>query len=118
MPSSGRVVRITRKDPRKVHSTWPRGFNLRMASTNSGGSTWIEVRIMDFSAPELDDPGGADARGTLRRLVLNREAQCVVTPGRTGTHSYDRTHAICRAGGGGRTIGDLMREAEAPEGGR
>lgn len=92
------------------------GDSICVGPANSGGATWIEVRIMDFNAPEMSEAGGANARRILRRLVLNREAQCVVTPGRTGTRSYDRTHAICRVGG--RTIGDLMREAEAPEGGR
>ncbi|WP_415289057.1 hypothetical protein RSD66_03870 [Brevundimonas sp. S1H14] len=37
-------------------------------STNP--STWIEVRLADFNAPELNAPGGRAARDQLRRLVM------------------------------------------------
>lgn len=92
------------------------GDSLCVGPANGDGSTWIEVRLMDFSAPEMRE--GAPARAAkqaLERVALGREAQCVVTRGDSGTRSWDRTHAICRVDG--RTIGDLMREAGAPEGG-
>ncbi|MEZ5960639.1 MAG: hypothetical protein R3C30_09475 [Hyphomonadaceae bacterium] len=92
------------------------GDGLCVGPASGGGATWIEVRLMDFDAPELRQPGGEEARQTLRRLVFGRRVDCVVTPGRRGTTtSYDRTHAVCRLGG--RRVGDLMRAAGVTEGG-
>lgn len=78
---------------------------------SSSGSTWVEVRLADFNAPELNQAGGREARDTLRRLVMGRRATC-----RAGRRSYDRVVAHCTVGG--RPIGDLMREAGIEEGGR
>lgn len=71
----------------------------------------VEIRLADFNAPELQEPGGRDARETLRRLVMGRRAIC-----RAGRRSYDRVVARCEVGGTG--IGDLMRRAGVREGGR
>lgn len=92
------------------------GDSLCVGPATGAGATWIEVRLMDFNAPETRE--GAPARAAkraLERVALGREVQCVVTRGRAGTTSFDRTHAVCRING--RAIGDLMREAGAPEGG-
>lgn len=76
----------------------------------SQGSTWVEVRLADFSAPELSETGGRDARETLRELVMGRRATC-----RAGRRSYDRVVAHCTVGGTG--IGALLRRAGVREGG-
>lgn len=79
-------------------------------------STWIEVRLADFDAPELNASGGRAARDRLRRLVMGRQLDCVATHGRNGpVIVYDRVIATCRLNG--RRIGDLMRAAGIREGG-
>lgn len=85
--------------------------------TSSDPSTWIEVRVADFNAPELNGPGGQEARATLRRLAMGREASCTAQRGRRGrVVVYDRVIAVCRIDG--RSVGDLMREAGVSEGRR
>lgn len=80
-------------------------------------ATWIEVRLADFNAPELNADGGRPARAVLVRIAMGRQAQCVAGGGRSGrVVSYDRVIATCRIGG--RRIGDLLREAGVEEGGR
>jgi hypothetical protein len=80
------------------------------------GPTWIEVRLADFNAPELREPGGRAAKTTLSRLAMGREIECVATPGRSGrVRSWDRVIAVCRIDG--RTLGDLLRAAGVREGG-
>jgi len=93
------------------------GDSLCVGPADGDGATWIEVRLMDFDAPELREPGGLAARDTLRRLALGREAECVVTPSaRNGrTRSWDRVHAVCRIDG--RAIGEIIRENGVSEGG-
>ncbi|WP_287397666.1 nuclease [Brevundimonas sp.] len=79
-------------------------------------STWIEVRLADFDAPELNASGGRAARDQLRRLVMGRRLDCVATRGRNGrVVVYDRVIATCRVNG--RRVGDLMRVAGVREGG-
>jgi endonuclease YncB( thermonuclease family) len=73
--------------------------------------TWIEVRLADFYAIELNSPGGREARDTLRRLALGKRAVCVA-----GARSWDRTVARCVIDG--QAVGDLMRAAGQAEGGR
>ena len=73
-------------------------------------TTWIEVRLADFYAPELREPGGQDARRTLERLAMGKVADCVA-----GRRSYDRVVATCRIGIA--EIGNLMRAAGVEEGG-
>jgi len=83
---------------------------------SSDPSTWIEVRLADFNAPELRAQGGEAAKDALERLAMGQNAQCVATRGRNGrVVSYDRVIATCRIGG--RRIGDTLRAAGAREGG-
>ena len=48
-------------------------------STNS--ATWIEVRLSDFDAPELNSPTGRANRERLSRLVNGRVLDCVAVRG-------------------------------------
>lgn len=77
---------------------------------SSDPSTWVEVRVADFYAPELSSPGGEAAKAALSRIVKGRLVQCVA-----GHRSYDRVVAECRIGGS--SLGDLMRRAGVKEGG-
>ncbi len=72
---------------------------------------WIEIRLADFYAPELHEPGGEEAKRRLERLVLGRLVSC-----RAGRRSYDRVVATCLLGG--RSIGNLLRRDGGGEGGR
>ena len=74
-------------------------------------STWIEVRVEDFYAPELNAPGGRQAKAAMERIAMGRTVQCVA-----GKRSYDRVVARCTSNG--TSIGDLMRRERVPEGGR
>ncbi len=71
---------------------------------------WVEVRIADFYAPELHEPGGREAKATLERIAKDRRVEC-----RSIRQSFDRVVAQCSVGG--RSIGDLMRSAQVREGG-
>ncbi len=83
---------------------------------SSDPSTWIEVRLADFNAPELHADGGAAARAALESAAVGQTAECVVTRGRNRrVVSYDRVIAICTIRG--RRIGDTLRAAGAREGG-
>lgn len=83
---------------------------------SSDSSTWIEVRLADFDAPELHADGGQAAKTALEQLALGRNAQCVATRGRRGrVISHDRVIATCRIGD--RRIGDALRASGAREGG-
>lgn len=78
--------------------------------------TWIEVRLADFDAPELHAPEGRRAKALLDQVAFGRRARCEVRLGRNGrVISHDRVIALCRVDG--RSIGDLLREHHAPEGG-
>lgn len=80
-------------------------------------ATWIEVRLADFDAPELNQAGGRDARDRLSRLVRGRVLACVAMRGRNGrVVVWDRVIAACRLNG--RAVGDLLRSAGGQEGGR
>lgn len=79
-------------------------------------STWIEVRLSDFDAPELHSPTGRADRARLSRLVQGRVLSCVAVRGRNGrVIVYDRVIGACRLNG--RRVGDLLREAGGREGG-
>lgn len=81
------------------------------------GRRWIEVRLADFDAPELSTPEGKKAKAILEFEVLGKEVTCTVTKGRSGkTTTYDRVLAVCRAGS--LAVGDMIRRAGAPTGGR
>jgi endonuclease YncB( thermonuclease family) len=79
----------------------------------NGPSTqdWIEVRLADFYAPELQAPGGEAAKRALLRLTMGRRLTC-----KANHRSYDRIAATCRREG--KSVGDLMRAAGIKEGGR
>lgn len=92
------------------------GDSLCVGAEDAPASTWIEVRLADFNAPELGADGGQTARALLRRIALGREATCVATRGRSGrVISYDRVIAVCAIGGRG--LAALLREAGGVEGG-
>ncbi|MFZ1882370.1 MAG: nuclease [Rhodoplanes sp.] len=77
---------------------------------------WIEVRLADFNAPELHQPGGAAARAALKRIALHHEVMCTTVRGRSGrVISYDRLIARCLIGSN--SIGDLLRRTGIAEGG-
>lgn len=77
---------------------------------------WIEVRLADFNAPELNAPDGPAAKAALERLALKREVVCTSERGRGGrVRSFDRVIARCRVGGA--SLGDLLRQAGVAEGG-
>ncbi|MBJ7484133.1 MAG: thermonuclease family protein [Brevundimonas aurantiaca] len=83
----------------------------------SNPAEWIEVRLADFNAPELNERGGRDARDRLVRLVNGRNLDCVAERGRSGrVIVFDRVIARCRLNG--RQIGDLLRASGGREGGR
>lgn len=71
---------------------------------------WVEVRVSDFYAPELREPGGREAKAALERIAKGREVECQAI-----RQSYDRVVALCTLEG--RTLGDLMRAAGVSEGG-
>jgi endonuclease YncB( thermonuclease family) len=72
---------------------------------------WIEIRLGDFYAPELHEPGGVEAKRRLERITMGRRLVC-----RAGSRSYDRVVATCTLGG--RPLGFLLRHAGGVEGGR
>jgi hypothetical protein len=79
-------------------------------------ATWIEVRLSDFNAPELNSEGGRDAKKRLADLVGGRVLDCVAVRGRNGrVVVWDRVIASCRLNG--RSVGDLLRTAGGREGG-
>jgi len=72
---------------------------------------WIEIRLADYYAPELHEPGGADAKRRLERLVMGRPLVC-----RAGRRSYDRVVSHCTLGGV--PLGRLLRAQGGTQGGR
>lgn len=72
---------------------------------------WIEIRLADFYAPELREPGGVDAKRRLERIAMGKVLVC-----RAGRRSYDRVVATCTIGG--RPLGSALRAAGGAEGGR
>jgi micrococcal nuclease len=79
-------------------------------ATGRTPESWVEVRIADFYAPELRQPGGREAKRVLEGLAMGKHAVC-----RAQKRSYDRVVANCRIGGV--SIGDLMRAQGVAEGG-
>jgi endonuclease YncB( thermonuclease family) len=78
---------------------------------NSSPATWIEVRVADFYSPELNGPGGRQAKAALENVAFGKQVQC-----EAGKRSYDRVVARCTVNG--TSVGDLMRRAGITEGGR
>lgn len=80
-------------------------------------ASWVEVRLVNWFAPELDQAGGFTARDELRRRTMGRRAVCVVERGFSGrTFHKDRVFARCRVEG--RDVADLMQSAGVRQGGR
>lgn len=63
---------------------------------------WVEVRLQDFYAPELHEPGGLAARAALVGIAYRRGVRCVAAK-----RSYDRIVARCTLGGV--SLGDRTR---------
>jgi micrococcal nuclease len=80
------------------------------------GDRWVEIRLANFYAPELSDPGGKVAKAELDRLIFGQQVVCTVGGDRGKTMSYDRLLARCAVDG--KDVGDLMRAAGVEEGGR
>lgn len=79
--------------------------------TSPGPNGWVEVRLEDFYAPELHEPGGPAAKQRVEGLVMGRRLVC-----KADHRSHDRVVAACRLNG--RRLGDLLRQAGGEEGGR
>lgn len=71
----------------------------------------IEVRLAEFNACELREPGGEAARENLRKIAFGKIVECVA-----GKRSYDRVVASCTVEG--HKVGDELRRAQSCEGGR
>lgn len=79
-------------------------------------STWVEIRLADWFAPELHEPGGQAAKAALVRY-LGQPIVCTVRRGQNGsTRSYDRVIAVCSIRGRG--VGELMKAAGVAQGGK
>ena len=79
-------------------------------AVGQGPENWVEVRLQDFYAPELREPGGEAAKRALERVANGKRATC-----RASHQSWDRVVARCEIGG--RSVGDLMRAQGVAEGG-
>lgn len=77
----------------------------------AGPAGLIEVRVADFYAPELHEPGGREAKAVLSRIAMGQRVTC-----HAGKRSYDRVVAVCVLSG--LSLGDRMRRAGVKEGGR
>lgn len=73
--------------------------------------TWVEIRLQDFYAPELSQPGGLEAKAALTKITKGKRVGCM-----GGHYSYDRLVARC-TDLNGNSLGDLMRKAGVAEGG-
>jgi endonuclease YncB( thermonuclease family) len=78
-----------------------------------------EVRLGDFDAPELNQPGGREAKAALTRIAFGKIVECRRCEGARNPRkctSHDRVIATCRLDGV--RLGDLMRREGIEEGGR
>ena len=57
-------------------------------------TTWVEVRVADFYAPELHETGGPEAQAALEQIAKGKRVECVADH-----RSYDRVVAVCRLQG-------------------
>jgi endonuclease YncB( thermonuclease family) len=84
--------------------------------TSNDPNTWIEVRLVDFDAPELSTAEGKRGGEILEQLAMGKSASCVTQPGRSGrTTTYDRVLAACEINGV--SLSRLLTQAKAPTGG-
>lgn len=86
-------------------------------SASADPRTWVEIRLADWYAPELSEPGGRDAKSVMERITRGQQVSCMAVRGDGGrVVSYDRLVAVCRIRGV--SLGDLMRRQGQSEGGR
>lgn len=78
---------------------------------SADAKTWIEVRLADYYAPELSEPGGRNAKSALEKIVSGKQIRCQAL-----NRSYDRVVAQCTVDG--RNLADLLRQSGTAEGGR
>lgn len=91
------------------------GDSLCIGNTNDP-SEWIEVRMADFDAPELNEPNGRRSKQLLTDLSRGRSVHCTAERGWNGrVISHDRVIATCRLNG--RRLGDLLVARGALRGG-
>lgn len=77
----------------------------------------LNVRLGNFDAPELNQPGGREATLALRQLALGQRVRCQTVRARNGSYrSYGR--AVARCSVRGVDLGEAMRAAGVSEGGR
>ncbi len=76
----------------------------------SSPAQWVEVRVADFYAPELHEPGGRRAKAALERIAMGRRVVCLAQ-----RRNGDRVVAVCQLQGV--SVGDRMRRAGVAEGG-
>jgi len=80
-------------------------------------SMWVEVRLADYYAPELNKPGGPAAKRALEDIAMSKTATCVAQRASNGQRfSWDRVVSSCTIDGV--NIGDAMRRRGVVEGGR
>lgn len=80
-------------------------------------SSWVEIRLANWFAPELHDAGGREAKAALMSIALGRPAVCTVERGMGGrTFSYDRAIARCRVGS--RDLAPQLESLGVAQGGR
>lgn len=80
-------------------------------------STWIEVRLLDFSAPEIGTAKGRAAKAVLTDKVMGKAVSCSVGKGRGGkTTSFDRVHATCVVGNV--SVATILRREGVEQGGK
>lgn len=72
---------------------------------------WVEIRLADFYAPKLHEPGGQRAKALLVSIAAGKRLDC-----RAGRRSYDCVVAWCEIDG--KPIGDLLRARGGAEGGK
>jgi micrococcal nuclease len=80
-------------------------------AVGADATEWVEVRLADFYAPELQDLAGKEAKAQLSSIALGRTVTCTV-----GNRTWDRVAARCTLRGV--SLGDRMRAAGVAEGGR
>ena len=84
--------------------------------SSSNPDEWIEVRLADFNAPELHSPLGPQSKRLLEQIALGQHTTCTAVRGRNGrVVTYDRVIALCKIGN--RSVGNLLRDQGAPQGG-
>ncbi len=81
----------------------------------SDTANWIEVRLADFDASELNANGGQRAKALLTRVTSGRWCARRSGGGSGRVVVYDRVIAVCTRDG--RRLGDLLRKAGSVCGG-